>query len=176
MTSGDEFKLYAVDQQGVGLGVCFRWCEDRFVHEITRHLADGESSKCLRSVEGDSQDAWPLSPPLQQIHYQEVSPGQRCIFAVGMAGTSHWSLVVEAVPQSRRLEFDVACRMSVVPTFLGSTYRPANLEDPSLGPKIIAMPPQVDANQGAQISQVTTVLPMNVDFPVTARWKYSVEY
>jgi hypothetical protein len=39
-----------------------------------------------------------------------------------MAGTSHWSVSVEADTARGEIVFDVACRISQQPLFLGSTY------------------------------------------------------
>ena len=44
----------------------------------------------LRSMEGTPSDDFPPSPPLQQMHLQEIN-GTPVLLAVGMAGRGHWS-------------------------------------------------------------------------------------
>ncbi len=65
----------------------------------------------LASEEGSDQDEWPPSPPLQQLHVEDRAGGGRVALLVGMAGQSHWSLSVEALPALRQLVFDAACRL-----------------------------------------------------------------
>lgn len=41
-------------------------------------------------IDGSDLDAWPASPPLQQLHIQDLPTGPAAL-AVGAAGTTHWS-------------------------------------------------------------------------------------
>ena len=76
----------------------------------------------LHSVEGTGHDEWPPSPALQSCSLQEIRPGQTAAFLVGMAGQSHWSASIEAVPHEGAFVFDFACRVHQAPQWLGTTY------------------------------------------------------
>jgi hypothetical protein len=95
---------------------------DRVSHRIevldsaSRVLAE------LRSIEGTSSDEWPPSPALQSCSVQKIRPGVTAAFLVGMAGKSHWSASVEAITGEGKLVFDLACRLSSIPQWIGSTY------------------------------------------------------
>ncbi|MEM0927338.1 MAG: hypothetical protein AAGJ83_14935 [Planctomycetota bacterium] len=93
--------------------VRFEWKRDRFVHAVSwqnLHVSPQEES-------GDA--AWPSSPPLQQLSL-EVIDDKSVALGVGCAGTSHWSLSVEAVESGFR--FDWACRTKTDAEFLGIHY------------------------------------------------------
>lgn len=86
-------------------------------------LVAGEREVCvLRTVEGTGQQAWPPSPPLQHLHQQQTPAGDVAVLGVGMAGTSHWSLAVEASADHPTLCCDVACRARVSPGNLAVTW------------------------------------------------------
>jgi hypothetical protein len=91
---------------------------DRYAHQIQ---VDG--SAWLESIEGSEADRWPASPPLQELASHPQPAGGEALLLVGMAGRSHWSLSVTVVAPPDRLRFDVACRASEPPVWLGSTYR-----------------------------------------------------
>lgn len=62
---------------------------DRWSHQVV--IGDGpQETLLLSSLEGDSQQVWPPSPPLQDLDRHELPDGA-AVLAVGMAGTSHWS-------------------------------------------------------------------------------------
>lgn len=107
---------------GEQLRVRFHWVEDRFAHAIELKLGP-ETVTLLTSCEGTSQQRWPPSPPLQQLHVAELAPDRRAALLLGMAGNSHWSLSVEAERSRPELIFDVACRVHRRPEQLGSRYR-----------------------------------------------------
>jgi hypothetical protein len=109
--------------EGGGLRVRFRFAGDRYGHEIW--LADGSSwVHALSSVEGNAQQIWPDSPPLQSLHLESGCDGQPIALLVGMAGQSHWSASIELDAGTPRLHFDVACRVaSGHSPSLGSCYR-----------------------------------------------------
>jgi hypothetical protein len=65
---------------------------------------------------------WPLSPPLQQIHRQSFGDGREVVFGVGMAGRGHWSASFTLVPDLKCWIVELACRATVEPTALHSTY------------------------------------------------------
>lgn len=96
---------------------------DRVSHFVEIVAADGGVHTKLQSVEGTSAEAFPPSPPLQSCSLEEIRPGQRAAFLVGMAGKGHWSASIEAIPGKGTLVFDFACRIPSAPAWLGSTYR-----------------------------------------------------
>jgi hypothetical protein len=101
------------------LRIDFRWQGDRFVQSLFI-----EGKDVGTSIEGDADDAWPPSPPLQQLSLQEIN-GALVILGVGAAGRGHWSISVEVEQDADAhfIRFDVACRSNDQPKFLGSTYR-----------------------------------------------------
>ncbi len=60
----------------------------------------------LASLEGDSQQVWPPSPPLQDLDRHEFPDGA-AVLAVGMAGTSHWSASFSIQRRTRDLQLPV---------------------------------------------------------------------
>ncbi len=107
---------------GGGLGkLCFHWSGDRYVHQW-RFGGDRESVALL-SVESDGEAIWPLSPPLQQIHRQSFGDGREVVFGVGMAGRGHWSASFTLVPDLSCWIVELACRATLSPDELCSTYR-----------------------------------------------------
>ncbi|MBX3414615.1 MAG: hypothetical protein KF708_18150 [Pirellulales bacterium] len=103
--------------------VAFMRRGDRFGHEI-RWLAPPAAPRVLLvSREGAAEEDWPASPPLQELHLEQRGDDLSVALLVGMAGTSHWSLVVEAHAREERLVFDAACRLRAAPAHLGSHYR-----------------------------------------------------
>jgi hypothetical protein len=120
----DDGTLQVLGRHGRGLRVVFVWQSDRFVHRI--EFVDGRQSWCwFNSLEGDSEEPWPSSPPLQQLSLEEPSPGNPVALLLGMAGGSHWSVSVECDSASTGLIFDVACRAQQCPQQLGSWYHAA---------------------------------------------------
>lgn len=110
----------------------FRQHGDRQGHSLA-WVREGQSTTMLESLEGDDQSAWPPSPPLQQLSIEQRETGDVALL-VGMAGKSHWSLSVEALPDGA-LRFEAACRLSPAEAqlpaharWLGSTYRIAGIE------------------------------------------------
>ncbi len=100
------------------LRVDFHWQQDRFVHHVFRN-----GTEVGASVEGDTDDSWPPSPPLQQLSLEEID-GTDVILGVGSAGRGHWSISVEPEEQgaAASIKFELACRSKLEPPFLGTTY------------------------------------------------------
>jgi hypothetical protein len=96
---------------------------DRFGHEISWRCADGVLHVLGTSLEGAGDEDWPASPPLQELHFERRSADLSVALLVGMAGSSHWSLVVEAHAARECLVFEAACRVHGTPGLLGSRYR-----------------------------------------------------
>ena len=104
-----------------GLRLQFARSGDRFVHQVLWLDTAGNEHLLLTTAEGDDTNPWPPSPPLQDLHLESRGGGATVALAVGMAGRSHWSLSVEALPAGE-LRFDVACRTIDPPGPLGSSY------------------------------------------------------
>ncbi len=101
--------------------LAFHWSGDRYVHEW--HFREAVTPLALMSVESGHDVAWPVSPPLQQIHRQSFADGREVVFGVGMAGRGHWSASFTLVPDLKCWIVELACRASVAPETLMSTYR-----------------------------------------------------
>ena len=114
--------LTATGPSGVWLRVSFVWWVDRFGHVISVARAGKHPIAVLHSIEGDAQDAWPASPPLQSVSVEKVAEYRPAALLVGMAGQSHWSASIEAVRGRAALVFDVACRLGGLPGDLSSRY------------------------------------------------------
>lgn len=99
----------------------FHWSGDRYVHEW--HFEGQLESVWLRSVESGGDVSWPVSPPLQQIHRQSFGDGREVVFGVGMAGRGHWSASFTMIPDLKCWIVELACRASVTPQSLMSSYR-----------------------------------------------------
>jgi hypothetical protein len=120
--TNQRYTIAATGAKGITLRAAFNWWVDRYGHAISVVHASGRISTVFTSIEGDANDAWPASPPLQSISVEEVASGRNAALLVGMAGRSHWSASVEAIPDQAALVFDVACRIGSVPAKLGSRY------------------------------------------------------
>ncbi|MCE3017512.1 MAG: hypothetical protein ACK56W_16030 [Pirellula sp.] len=106
---------------------------DRFAHRILIRCED-RWLPVLESVEGTAADAWPQSPPWQQIVQESVGPnGEDVLLGVGLSGNGHWSIAIDrkhvngsegSTSESRLgLHFDNACKISKGADFLGSTWQ-----------------------------------------------------
>ena len=117
MVSKPQAPNESVKLAGGDLGdLSFEWKEDRYAH--VWNIADTS----VRSVESDSLQLWPVSPPLQQIHQQSFGDGREIIFGVGMSGRGHWSASFTLVPELKCWIVELACRAPIVAEQLLSTY------------------------------------------------------
>lgn len=110
---------------GTSFGLNFCWRNDRFEHVVfAKREGLSENLVLISSLEGDDAQEWPSSPPLQDIHVQEIG-GNPVAMAVGMAGTSHWSAActLNESADEVRFHFDLACRTDGAPAWLGSSYQ-----------------------------------------------------
>jgi hypothetical protein len=82
---------------------------DRWMHAIGI-LQNGNFIRLLESVEGKPDDVWPVSPPLQELHFEQ-RPGMRVALLVGHGERNHWAASVEANAEENLLRFDVAARV-----------------------------------------------------------------
>lgn len=112
----------AIDSDGIGIRVVFVRVADRYAHRIELVGSD-RASVALESIEGDNQDDWPPSPPLQQLTIESRQGNRTVALLVGAAGRTHWSASVQSDPERRQITFDVACRLGETPRRLSSSYR-----------------------------------------------------
>jgi hypothetical protein len=113
---GDD--LIRLDGGSLG-ALSFVWSKDRYRHFWTFSDCDLQ----IHSLESSSEDTWPISPPLQQIHSQSFGDGREVIFGVGMAGRGHWSASFTLVPDLKSWIVELACRSNLEPERLLSSYR-----------------------------------------------------
>lgn len=116
------------------------WSLDRFQHRILVRCSDAIDSESfvwqpvLESMEGTAADAWPQSPPWQQIVDEPIGlNSESVLLGVGLSGNGHWSIAIgrKLCPTSTTvdgepefaLHFDIACKISKSADFLGSTWR-----------------------------------------------------
>ncbi|MFO0884877.1 MAG: hypothetical protein U0894_11945 [Pirellulales bacterium] len=96
---------------------------DRIIQRFVTDSGLPGEQVVLESCEGTPADAWPASSPLQSLSIEELTPGAPVALLVGMAGKSHWSASIERLSGNNGWRWDIACRVSITPDFLGSTYR-----------------------------------------------------
>ena len=118
MNEESWLELRTRSENALGLVAAFRFCKDRFVTTLSL-LADGDATPVLRSVEGDADERWPVSPVLQELLRHDLAD-ESFLAGIGMAGASHWSLAVTVVEQA--IEWDWACRLKDRPARLGGHY------------------------------------------------------
>lgn len=126
--------IQTLDPQGRGLRVAFYQQGDRYGHVVATVVKASTGQEVvtplLVSKEGTASESWPPSPPLQSLSIEQRATGAVALL-VGMAGSSHWSMSVEAHAESGQMKFDVACRAASSTDWLGSIYRLVDKE--SLG-------------------------------------------
>lgn len=157
-----------------GVRVVFFHDGDRIAHRIeVRDDATRGWATALTSLEGRADDAWPASPPFQQLHV-EGRPTGPILFLVGMAGKSHWSAAVEAAADRKCVRFDVAVRVQARPERLGSVY--ANVETfRGPAPRFVVEAATI-VDRVLELGDAPRVRPGG-DLPIppaTLGWKYAV--
>lgn len=95
---------------------------DRFQHSLVVRLQDKEVV-VLTSIEGNSQDDFPPSPPFQEVSVETIDSKDVSLMT-GMAGQSYWSASIEPDALNRSFRFDVAARLKAgtSQSDLGSCY------------------------------------------------------
>lgn len=140
------------------LSVQFEWTGDRYRHDIL-------SGKDIvaSSIEGDSLDEVPPSPPLQDLSLESLGGDVLAVMGVGGAGRGHWSISVTRVDNDGLL-FELACRGDVAK--LGSQYR-------ILGDITIEPLPTGQLQSPAKINSTAQVRPIE-RLVGTSVWSYIV--
>jgi hypothetical protein len=158
--------IEAIAADGLRLRIEFTWLNDRFGHLISAIYQTGDVIPLLESNEGTPADNWPLSPPLQSLSIETLPDGRRVALLVGMAGGSHWSASIEAVTGRAELIFDVACRHTKEPKWLGNSYQ--RLSKSSDAPQI--------SNDEELITTPETIAikPRSTRHGGTTRWKFTI--
>lgn len=161
---------------------------DRFGHTVEADSADGRR-RLLHSVEG-GLEAWPPSPPFQELHLHSGAAGRLMALLVGRGGQSHWSASVELDPAAGRIVWDIACRVQQPPRWLGSTYQTDSSALGHAGPAADRLgrpgdrPWQLRAESGPDAAarleaadDRLRLIPLNVagPWPTTVRWRYVLE-
>ena len=185
-----EHFVESIRPDGTGLFVSFVHTNDRYGHVIA--LVQGDDIiPMFVSIEGNSEEDWPESPPLQEIHI-EPRREQSVALLVGKAGDSHWSVAVEPAAAGGTLTFAVACRMRDYPRQICSRYGSV-LEEP-IEPVLERDGPWVFPIQGAEVcvdvipqeeyptpevpaSRTGFEVNASLDhepFPKTIQWRYKV--
>ena len=149
---------------GDGFQLRFERRADRYsqVLEVQR----GAGHECVaESIEDTSDDLWPASPPLQDLHIEQREGGVQVALLVGRAGRSHWSLSIEVNPNGSELRFDAACRTDEKPRWLGSTYK-------LVQPTCIAWECMVGADETLDKDQLSISADVTGSTARTIRWQY----
>ncbi|MGD9645388.1 MAG: hypothetical protein AB7U73_06725 [Pirellulales bacterium] len=152
---------------------------DRIAHVIELDR-DGKLIELLASREGSPDERWPASPPVQELELAQsprVSPAEnraQIAWLIGRAGASHWSASVEAQAEGA-ITFDVACRLTEEPAWLGSRY---HLMGDTFGGR-----PAIDALDGchqipsAEGSEIVIAADISQGkLPRTVRWRYRITW
>ncbi len=180
------YSLSCSSHDGSTLQVEFRRVGDRFAQSVRRLSSDGACSASWTGVQRSEPEAWPASPPIQELSLELIG-GRDVLLGVGRAGKCHWSLSVETtqIDAVAALRFDIACRCPEQPQWLGSTYR---IDTPRTGQRDEAFQAGEAADSALSMRcEDDTVLidcgPETVriepiarplKWPGTVRWRYSI--
>ena len=179
-------KTQSITSRNGSLRINFVWSNDRFAHTIEWLCEAGNWEPLLSSVEGTPDDAWPPSPPFQEVEPHVGRSGLTCLLAVGLAGTSHWSASIEEIlqegqPDSEcRIRFDVACRLKRSASTLESTYQISHSLHRDASERMAYTGPngrQVRLVSTSEVEAGSSTIavrpqPMTTAEPTTVRWMY----
>jgi hypothetical protein len=169
----DDASLVIAGPSGARLRAAFAECDGRIVGSVFLEH-DAQSVEVLREILAGGE-AWPLSPPWQELHVHAAESGERALMLVGRAGTSHWSMTVSADDALRGIVFDVACRVRSQPDFLGSTYDALS----PLASKIEFQPLSIGVSTALVEQHPASIIirpRVSIQPPATVRWKYCVRF
>ncbi len=170
------------------LRVNFAWSTDRFAHTIEWRDEADNWQVVLKSLEGTPDNAWPPSPPFQEVEPHVGGSGLTCLLAVGLAGTSHWSASIEEILQvgqpsnESKIRFDVACRLKGAATTLESTYTVSDLLQVDSSEPLTYITPngrrlRLDSTCDVEAGSSTIAFrpqPSPTTEPTTVRWMYDL--
>ncbi|MDG2219898.1 MAG: hypothetical protein P8L85_00860 [Rubripirellula sp.] len=149
------------------LRIEFRWEQDRY-----RQYLSLNGVPVGNSLEGDSDEAWPLSPPIQQLSIETIND-QPTALAVGAAGRGHWSLSGEPDPNCHSaIQFELACRSQESAHFLGSTYELAAALRVEPVDGEVELADRQSGDEAAKQEQIT-IRPTAAE--TTCRWRYRIQ-
>ena len=175
--------VQVVRPDGVQLEVSFQKLRDRFQHTISI-VRSSSTIALLSSIEGLADDDFPPSPPQQQLSIEQRGEDKVALL-VGMAGKSHWSMSVETVQARNAIIFDVACRLTRKPQWLGSSYQLASalqvdvanrkilLDEDSILLNALETDFRFDANHDRLVAEPLT---QGGELPSTVRWRYEFQF
>jgi len=148
------------------MAVIFERRGDRIAHRVV-YSADGDNEQLLlESIEGQPDESWPASPPLQEGRIESTG-GRDVAMLIGMAGKSHWSVSIEADAEHESLTFDVACRVKEPGGRLASSYRIGDTQN-------VRLASVENCRKVEQPNQLVLESELHADVPATVRWKYIV--
>ena len=152
---------------------------------------DGSRATVLGQLPDDSSvdQAWPPCPPVQEC--LNHSGMENVLLTTGMAGKAHWSSAIESKESDgvAFIEWDVACRTSTRPEFLGSVWQVASGASALITGDGVAKVDlageslMISAADGATIDVrqenertlvVITCTDDSDELPRTFRWKYRI--
>ncbi len=146
-----------------GLRIRFVWVGDRYQQLV--EIGPAAARPRLQTVAGDALPDWPDDPPLQQLSIERL--GDRTVaLGVGSAGTSHWSVSIEAIAGPvPAFQYDLACRCLVSPHQLGSAFECLDRVDPGA----------CSAAQGVAVQEVAGGTLRFVPLPAIGAWEPVVD-
>lgn len=186
MNDPSAVTLESRSDEGFTLRATFVWRNRRWAHSLEA-IRDGQTLWGLQSIEGNAEQDFPPSPPLQQLHRTDLPNGRAALLLVGMAGRSHWSVSCEVESGQSRILFDVACRaVPACQAMLGSSYQMIDVEAAVSESQVAWSNGGVRATLRALSSapekppccltvEATglAIRPVSLD-PVPARWRYEL--
>lgn len=145
MTQG--LSIHSLELDNVRLQLTFEFQQDRYSHRLflapaesagsDEHKGSVDDRPAMASYEGAADQAWPVSPPFQQLSVEPIE-GRDVALLTGMAGKSHWSASISPDLDRPFLTFDIATKYSDSPEYLGSRYEIGNNvhdTDSRIGPR-----------------------------------------
>ena len=99
---------------------------DRFQKTVVWADQNDVETVVLQSIEGTATEDFPSSPPIQQLHTQDIN-GAPVMLGVGMAGRGHWSASISLQDENgTSLLFQYAANVRGEPGWLGCSWSLAN--------------------------------------------------
>jgi hypothetical protein len=153
------------------------WQHDRWRHEIAGVAAE---HIVWRSREGTSEDLWPPSPALQDLHVVAGANGNSTALLVGSTSVAHWSVSMEADAENDQLKFDLACRLKSAEGRLGNAYDSVRSCDKVSSTDLVVEP--ISLSEGVPSCRVQSdalgvsivASDRNSIVPRTVRWTYVI--